>query len=262
MRRRRLQVLRIAVAFCMAAAVTWSVCATAAPAAGADTPQVTKIDPARVARGSQLTVKVSGQNFANGAKVSFANPGITVLATNFEKSSELAVQIRIATDAAAGATSLFVVNPDDSEVEAPFTVSEETVAATPATGSDTGSGGGATAGSASKSSPASDSKGAANKVQFDVLSLGELASVLTSQNKASGTLGYAAGKLIYMESGSRVFAVKPSDVKEIGPNTILGMNTGSFHVILNSGKTYNFMAASLKPADSLSIIDALRRALH
>jgi cellobiose-specific phosphotransferase system component IIA len=39
------------------------------------------------------------------------------------------------------------------------------------------------------------------------------------------------------------------------------VNTGTFHIILNSGQAHNFIAASLRPADSQSIIDALRKAL-
>ena len=68
------------------------------------------------------------------------------------------------------------------------------------------------------------------------------------------------GKLKYLEAGKEVFSAAAADIKEIGLNTFLGVNTGTFHIILNSGKTFNFIAASLRPADSQSIVDALERA--
>ncbi len=204
-------------------APTWAAAAESAPA-------VTKVEPARAARGGSTALKVTGKNFAPGAKVAFANPGIRVLSTTFKKSSELSVAIQVSPNAPTGATSLFVVNPDEGEVETAFEVTE--------------------------------AARAAKAVQFDVLNLGDVAGILAAPGKASGTIAYTAGRLVYTEAGRQVFAVPSSDVREIAPNMILGLNTGSFHVILRSGQTYNFVAPSLRPSDSQAIVEALVRALH
>ena len=107
-------------------AITTAAPAVAAPeqsqSAPANGPVVTKVDPPRAAAGSNQSVKVTGKNFKEGAKVAFANPGIRVLATEFKKSTQLIAQIEIAPNAPAGKTSLFVINPDGSEVEAAFEV--------------------------------------------------------------------------------------------------------------------------------------------
>ena len=53
-----------------------------------------------------------------------------------------------------------------------------------------------------------------------------------------------------------------ADIKEVEANVILGFNTGTFHIILKSGQTYNFVASSLRPADSQSLIDSLQKAIR
>jgi len=87
-------------------------------------PEVASVEPSSVTPGSLIGLKIKGKNFASGAKVSFSNPGIRVLETTVQKSTEIAARIQVASDAATGACSLFVVNPDDSEVENPFRVIE------------------------------------------------------------------------------------------------------------------------------------------
>ena len=74
-------------------------------------------------------------------------------------------------------------------------------------------------------------------------------------------LALEGGKLRFEEAGKEVFAVAATDVKEVEVNILFGMNTGTFHVILSSGQTYNFVATSLRPADSQVMVDALKRAL-
>ena len=71
-----------------------------------------------------------------------------------------------------------------------------------------------------------------------------------------------AGKLRYVEAGKEVFSVGPAEIKEIDANSVLGYNTGTFHVILNSGPTYNFAPASLSISDGQKMLDSLKRALH
>jgi IPT/TIG domain len=202
-------------------------------------PVVTKVEPAQVEPGGKKSIKVTGKNFKDGAKVAFSNPGIRVLGTDFKKSSQLIAQIEVAPNAPTGKTSLFVINPDDSEVEANFEV-----------------GGGTSA-------KAGTSKASANAPaqQFSVYNLGDATSIFQNPGKAKGQLVVEGGKLKYEQDGKVVFAAKPGDIQEIAPNVFFGLNTGTFHIILNTGKTYNFVSSSLAPADTNSIMESLQRAL-
>lgn len=206
-------------------------------------PVVSKVDPAKVAPGGKQTVKVTGKNFKEGAKVAFSNPGIRVLGTEFKKTTQLVAQIEVAPSAPTGKTSLFVINPDESEVEAAFEV---------------GGGNPVQAGTAAEKASAEAST---PTQQWSVYNLGDATSILQNPGKAKGQLVLKGGKLEYEQDGKAVFAVKPGDIQEIAPNVFFGVNTGTFHIILNSGKTYNFVSSSLAPADTLSIIESLRSAL-
>ena len=228
------------------AAVTAPATPTAPPAPAVEvhppestTPEVTSVDPPRAAPGTKTNLKITGKNFADGAKVSFANAGIRVLETTAPNSTELNVSVQIAADAPTGKTSLFVVNPDDSEVEAPFEV----------------------AGGTTKATTVSEPAGAAGQ-RFDVYNLGDVASLLQSHNKTKGTLILTGQKLTYEESGQAVFSTPLSEIKEVDANIMFGLDTGTFHINLTSGKTYNFIAASLRPADGHAIVDSLRKAIH
>lgn len=200
-----------------------------------DAPQVTKVDPIRVEIGSKRSIKVTGKNFKEGAKVAFSNPGIRVLGTEFKKSTQLIAQIEVAPNAPAGDTSLFVVNPDEGEVEVKFEVVREK----------------------------STDSGAENvPVQkFNVYNLGNATTIFQNPGKVQGQLVLEGSRLKYEQDGKVVFATKGNDIQEIAPNVIFGLNTGTFHIILTSGKTYNFISSSLLPADTNSIIESLRRAL-
>lgn len=215
--------------------------------------------PSRATRGSQLTLQITGKNFDPGARVSFSNAGIRVLETRSSKSKRLTVTIQVSADAPLGTTGLFVVNADDSETEVPFEVVEGAAEETGGTASkSSGSAGGE---SKAPSVPSSAKSAGAVSQNFEVYNLGEVAKILQEQLKTKGTLVVAGRSITYEESGHKVFSATPSDIKEIGPNSILGFNTGTFHIILNSGKTYNFIAATLRPADGQAIVEALRRAL-
>ncbi len=234
--------------------------AVAQPAASV--PEVTSVDPPRAGKGSRLELKIRGKNFAKGAKVAFSNPGIRVLDTQVAKESELTARIQIADDAATGSSGLFVVNPDDNETEAAFVVTDEAPTTTSAAGSAPAAvSTPATPSTASAPAAKTEEKGAAESAQFEVISLADVAGILQKGNRPKGTLTLSASKLRYEESGKEVFAVATADIQEVAANTFLGVNTGTFHVILNSGQTYNFIAASLRPADSQSIIDALRKVM-
>lgn len=212
----------------------------AAPCAfQSSTPEVTRVDPPSAAPKSEPSLKIEGKNFTQGAKVSFSNPGIRVLETTVSTDTELTVRIQIAPDAPPGKTSLFVVNPDDSEAEASFEVTGET----------------------SKTATGAEPAASAGE-RFEVYNLGDVASILQTHDKTKGTLIVAGQKLIYEEAGKEVFSTSLSDIKEVGANIIFGLNTGTFHIELTSGKRYNFVAGSLRPADSQSVIDSLRKAIH
>lgn len=239
---------------------TFSISGGPAPAPGtvdikpSDTgvPEVTALDPPRVSRGSQATLKLTGNNFAPGTKISFSNPAIRVLESEASKSTELTARIQVASDAATGSTSLFVIAPGDRETEVSFEVTDARPAAAPAT---------TTAVEKPAPAPASKSSGASSE-RFDVYNLGEAGNILQNPSRAKGALKFEGGKLRYEENSTEVFAVTPAEIKEVEMNVLLGISTGTFHVILNSGKTYNFVATSLRPADSQSILDSLRRALR
>ena len=202
-------------------------------------PEVTRVDPPSAAPKSEPSLKIEGKNFAQGAKVSFSNPGIRVLETTVLTDTELSVRIHIAPGAPTGKTSLYVVNPDDSEAEASFEVTGGTTKAT------------------AISEPAS-----AASQRFEVYNLGDVASILQTRNKTKGTLIITGAKLTYEESGKEAFSTSLADIKEVGANVILGLNTGTFHIKLTSGKTYNFIAGSLRPADTQSIVESLSKAIH
>ena len=215
-------------------------------ASGPKAPEVSAIDPDHAAPGSKASIKVTGKRFAKGAKVAFQNPGIRVLSTEFKKSTELVAQIEVASDAAAGKTGLFVVNPDESEVEAGFAV----VAGTSSQSQ-----------SNSQKATGVASASTASKT-YKVIDLGNAISIFRNPNQPKGVLTLAGGKLTYQEDGKEVFTAGPGDVKEVAPNVIFGINTDTFHIILKSGKTYNFVSASLMPADTASIITTLQQAFH
>jgi hypothetical protein len=225
--------------------------------AGARSPEVSAVEPVRAGRGSLLKLRIAGKYFASGARVGFSNPGIRVLEVTRSGNAELAVRIQIASDAPAGTTSLYVVNPDDTEAEARFEVTEE-----PAVNEGEAAPGSTSTSTSSEPEP-SASAGVASGHHFEVYTLGALGAILKSPGGAPrGTLTLTKAKLTYTESEKRVFSVRRSEIREIEPNTLLGLNTGTFHVILNSGKAYNFIAASLRPADGQSIVDALHRWLR
>ncbi len=230
--------------------------APAAPAAEIQpsapaTPEVTAVDPSRVAPGSDTTVKITGKNFVQGTKVSFANTGIRVLDTTTSSSTELAVHIKVAPEAAPGATSLYVINPNEREVEARFEVAG-TAPSTPTTPV-------APAAPAKPGAPATTSSAATQR--YAAFHLGNPLEALQAHGKVKGALVVSSGKLRYEEGGKILFNVALGDIKEIDIVTIGGLNTGTFHIILKSGKNYTFAPGSLHPSDSQKIVDSLRKAL-
>jgi hypothetical protein len=210
------------------------------------TPEVAAVNPARANQGASVSVKITGKNFAKDAKVSFSNSGITVAEVKV-KATEIAARIQVGRDAEAGTGSLYVTNPSGPQAESPFEVVASQAPAKPAT-------------KPAVAVTTEETTGAA--ARYEVFNLGEGVSILQNPNKPKGLLSVAGGKLRYEEAGKEVFSVAPSEIKEIDANSVFGINTGTFHVILNSGSTYNFAAASLSMTDGQKMLDSLKRGLH
>ena len=210
------------------------------------TPEVAALDPPRVTQGSQASVKVTGRNFAQGAKVSFSNTGIRVTDTSVQSATELIAQIQVAPDASPGPGSLFVTNPDDHQAETLFEVVAKAR--------------GAPVAPPKKTSASEETASAA--LRFEVYNLGEGVSIIQNPNKPKGVLTLAGGKLKYEEAGREAFSAPAGEIKEVDANTLLGVNTGTFHIILNSGKTFNFVSATLNLSESQKIVEALRGGLR
>lgn len=220
-------------------------------------PVVSTVDPPSVGPGFDLDLKITGKNFAQGAKVSFANPGIRVMGTSSPSNTELTVHIRVARDAKPGTASLFVINPDDTEVETPFEVSGKGVAPpsnppSPATPS-------APVSPSTPTAPPTIAAPAATPgARYDAIHLGSPSEVFQARGKVKGALVVTGGILQYQEDGKTMLNIQLSDIKEIKTSSIA---TSTFHITLTSGKTYHFAPGSLRPSDARILVDELRKAL-
>jgi hypothetical protein len=211
-------------------------------------PQVTTVEPAQVAPGFNLDLKVTGKNFALGAKVSFANPGVRVLKTTTLSDTELSVHIKVTFDATPGVASLFVVNPDDSEVEIPFEVVAKGAVKPPPPLAPV-----------SPAAPASPvAPGSPDAQRYSAFHLGSPAEAFQVHGKVKGALVVSAGTIQYQEDGKTLVNIAVGDVKEIKTSAVA---TSTFHITLSSGKVYHFAPGSLRPSDARSLVDSLRAAL-
>lgn len=204
-------------------------------------PVVTTVDPPSVGQGFDIDLKITGKNFAQGSKVSFANTGIRVTSVTAAPPNQLTVHIKVAPDATPGAGSMFVINPDDSEVETPFEVMTKGAARAvpqPATPPAPGT--------------------AATTEHYDAYHLGNPAEVFQVHGKVKGALVVTGGTLQYQEDGKTLINIALTDIHEIRTSSIA---TATFHVTLNSGKTYHFAPGSLRPSDARNLVDALRKDL-
>jgi len=205
-------------------------------------PEVATIEPPRVGLGFDVDVKITGKGFAQGTKVSFANPGIRVIGIASPSSTELTVHIKVARDAAPGVASLYVVNPDDREVEAPFEVTGKG-AAIPAT----------------PPSPASPSTPTSTDAQrYDAFHLGNPTEIFEVHGKVKGALVVSAGTIQYQEDGKTLINILLSEIKEIKVSSVL---PNTFHITLASGKAFHFAPASARPADARTLVDSLKQLL-
>jgi hypothetical protein len=205
-------------------------------------PEVTTVEPSRVSPGFDVDLKISGKNFVQGAKVSFANTGIRTMGVTVPSSTQLTVHIKVARDAQAGTASMFVINPDDHEAEVPFEVTGATTTP-PATPPTPGT------------PPAPVSTGTQ---RFDAFHLGNPMEVFQTHGKVKGLLVVTSGTLQYQEGGKTLVNISLSEIKEI---KIPAYATATFRITLNSGKTFHFAAGSLRPSETRNIVDSLRKAL-
>ena len=214
--------------------------APATPTAPA-TPQVASIDPPRVAPGFDIDLKITGQNFVDGTKVSFANPGIRLIRVTVASATELTVHIKVAEDAAPGTGSVFVVNPGDLETEASFEVTAKGPRK-PA------------------SPPAPESPAAPGSVplqRYSAFHLGNPAEVVQVRGKVKGALVVTPDAIKYQEGGQTLINVSLGEIKEIKLSSV----PATFSIVVKSGKAFHFAAGSLRPSDARNIVDSLRAAL-
>jgi len=231
---------------CVIASVTLLVAARApqapSPPPANSGPEVTLVQPSRVGPDFDVDLKITGKNFVQGVKVSFANPGIRVMGITFSSSTGLTVHVKVATDVVPGVGSLFVVNPDDREVEAPFEV--------------TGKGGIAPSISPSPASP--PDAGSTDVQRYEAFHLGSPTEVFQTHGKVKGSLVVSAGTLKYEEGGKTLINMQLSDIREIKTSSVA---TSTFHITLTSGKTYHFAPGSGRPSDARDLVVALRKDL-
>jgi hypothetical protein len=205
-------------------------------------PEVTTVAPPRVGPGFDVDLKITGKNFAQGAKVSFANPAIRVIGVTSPSNTELTVHIKVAGDATPGVTSLFVINPDDSEVEAPFEVAAKGTVTPPAP--------------PVPGSPATPST--SDTQRYDAFHLGSPAEAIKVHGKVKGSLVVSSGTIQYQEDGQTLINISISEIKEIKTSSVV---PDTFHITLTSGKTYHFAPGSLRASDARDLVDSLRKVL-
>jgi hypothetical protein len=195
-----------------------------------------------VGQGFDIDLKLTGKNFVQGTKVSFANQGIRVMGITFSSNTEISVHIKVAGDATPGKTSLFVINPDDNEAEAPIEVALKGTftpapSAPPSPGSPTGADPGYTQ-------------------RFDAFHLGNPTEIFHVHGKVKGSLVISSGTVKYVEDKKTLVNISLSEIQEVKTSGIGGVN-----IKLNSGKTHHFAAASLKGSDARTIVEAIQKAM-
>ena len=112
-----------------------------------------------------------------------------------------------------------------------------------------------------KTSPAPGGATAGEQA-FEVYNLGDAVSILQSAGNSKGKLIVGGGKLRYEETGQEVFSASAKEVREVGVNTFYGVSTRTFHIILTSGRRYNFAGSNLKQDESQTIVDSIQAALR
>ena len=200
------------------------------------------VTPSRLGQGFDIDCRVSGKNFVHGTKVSFANSGIRVVGISSNSTTQITVHIKVASDAPVGKTSLYVINPDDNEVEFPIEVAlKGTLSPTPSVP--------ASPGAATTDDPTLIQR-------FDAFHYGSPTEMFHTHGKVKGSLVIAGGTVKYQEDKQTLINISLSEIQEVKTAGIGGVN-----IKLNSGKTHHFAAASLKGSDARTIVDAIQKAM-
>jgi hypothetical protein len=206
-------------------------------------PSVLKVTPRKICQGFDIDMEITGKNFVQGTKVSFASEGIHEVGVSSYSATEITVHIKVAGDAVPGKTSLFVINPDDSEAEFPIEIALKGTFPPPTPAPST-----------TPTAPAADDPTYTQR--FDAFHLGNPTEVFHVHGKVKGSLVLASGTLKYEEDGKTLVNVSLSEIKEVKTAMM-----GQFEVKLDSGKTIHFAAASLKGSDAKAIVDAIEKAM-
>jgi hypothetical protein len=225
------------------------------------TPEVWQVKPNQAPAGSGVTFQVEGRNFAEGIRVESENTGkVKITSARRISGGMLEVKVAISAQASVGDAGFYVRNPQaHGSGYGGFGI---TAAQAPPPAPTAEVGPSAPAKPSKPTVPAATEVPGGAVSKYEVFNLGEGVSILQNPNKSKGVLSVVGGKLRYEEAGKEVFSLAPSEIKEIDANTVLGYSTGTIHVILNSGPTYNFAPASLSIADGQKMLDSLKRALH
>lgn len=205
-------------------------------------PEVTKVTPRKLGQGFDIDLMLTGKNFVPGTKVSFANEGIRVMGISSSSSTAITVHIKVAGDAPPGKTSLFVINPDDNEVEAPIEVALKGTLTPPPVAP-------AAPGTVATTDPSYTQR-------FDAFHLGNPTEIFHVHGKVKGSLILTSDTVKYEEDKKTLVNISLSEIKEVKTAGI-----GGFNIKLNSGKTIHFAAASLKGSDARTIVDAIQKAM-
>lgn len=228
------------------------------------TPQIREVKPNQIAAGSEVKIAVQGQNFSSGAYVSCSDPQVHVVSSRRVSPTQLEANLAVRKKAPPGVVTLYVSNPASTVSETSFTILEAApepappLPPSPSSEPPPPSEKPATAKAhGDQTSPISS----AAEQTFSVYNLGEAVSILQSAGQTKATLTVSGGKLKCVEGGKEVFSAALADVKEVDENSIFGVKTGTFHILLNSSKTYNFIASSLQPTDTQAIVAALQAAI-
>jgi hypothetical protein len=135
---------------------------------------------------------------------------------------------------------MFIVNPDDNEVEAAFEVTKKGSVAPGAPG-------------APGAPPAPDSS---YTQRFDAFHLGNPTEIFHVHGKVKGALVISGGTIKYQEDGQTLVNISASEISEAKTAGI-----GGFNIKLKSGKTVHFAAGSLKGSDAKIIVEAIHKAM-
>jgi hypothetical protein len=92
---------------------SWSATSSARSATATSKPTVVSANPGSRGQGaSNQTIAIAGSHFSSGAVATFSGTGVTVNSTTFNSSTELTANVSVAGNAATGARSITVTNPD------------------------------------------------------------------------------------------------------------------------------------------------------